>query len=210
MVKKVLLLAVLALTFQVAAFADSATFVNSGGILSGDSTGLTLSDSTLTAVAGFNGIGLAFGNLGDLSFTTGALQSGSLQAGGEFASGGSFTITGNGSNGLPNGIIFTGSFSSPVEWVLNQLTNGTHDYVLAGLINGVTNTGLAANGITFQFTVNTNKGYFNGWTRVYGGATTIQIADVAVPEPGSLSLMGASLLGLAGAICKKVKAQAAA
>jgi hypothetical protein len=76
------------------------------------------------------------GNLGTVTLTTGALISGTLQMGGTFAAGGSFTITGNGSDGLPNGTIFSGTFNAPVTWTLITLGNGTHNYTLTGTVIG--------------------------------------------------------------------------
>src|SRR6266851_3324231 len=113
--KRVLWLTVLALALPLAAFADSVDFTNSGGILAGSTSGLSLTGSALIAVNGLNGLGIVTGSdLGSVS--TGALSGGSLQMGGAFAAGGSFTITGNGSNGVPNGTIFAGTFSSPATW----------------------------------------------------------------------------------------------
>src|SRR6202171_1731862 len=110
--KKVLLLAVLALALPAAAFASSQVdFIKMGGTLAGTNAGLTLTGSTLIAVNGLNGGGLITGNLGTVTLSTGALASGDLQNGGTFAAGGSFTITGNGNNGVPNGVIFNGSVS---------------------------------------------------------------------------------------------------
>src|ERR1039458_3057247 len=107
--KKIILLLALALALPLAAFAgNSVDFTKSGGTLSGTSSGLSLTGSTLIAVDGFNGGGLITGsNLGSFTFNTGALTGGSLQMGGTFAGGGNFTITGNGSSGLPNGVIFS-------------------------------------------------------------------------------------------------------
>src|SRR3989442_3124014 len=105
--KKLLLLAVLAVALPIAAFANSNVDCgNNGGTLSGSTSGLSLSGSVLTTVNGLNGGGLLSGNnLGTVSFTTGALvgNPNGLQMGGTFAAGGSFTITGNGTNGVPNG-----------------------------------------------------------------------------------------------------------
>jgi hypothetical protein len=200
--KKILLLVVLALALPMAVFADSGVdYSNSGGTLSGSSSGLSLSGSVLIAVNGLNGGGLITGSdLGSVSFTTGMLTGGSLQMGGTFAAGGSFTITGNGSNGVPNGVLFTGTFAEPVTWTLITLANGTHNYTLTGVISGNTSSGFATNGVTVQLTINTGRGFFNGNTTISSGDTSI-----VTPEPGSLTLMGTGLIGLAGMVRRKLK-----
>src|ERR1700730_11737812 len=132
--KRVLWLTILALALPLTAFADSVDFTNSGVILAGGSNCLSLSGSALIAVKGLNGGGRVTGNdLGTVSFSTGALSGGSMQMGGTFAAGGSFTITGNGSNGISNGTIFAGTFSGPATWTLMTLANGTHNYTLTGV-----------------------------------------------------------------------------
>ena len=200
--QKILLLALLALALPTAIFADSVDYTNSGGTLSGSSAGLTLSGSVLIAVNGLNGGGLLTGSdLGGVSFTTGALLSGSLQMGGSFAGGGSFTITGNGTNGVPDGTLFTGSFSGPVTWTMKLLSNGTHNYTLTGIISGWNGSGAATQGVTVQLTINTGKGLFNGSTRISSGDTC---GSVTVPEPGSLTLLGSGLLFLAGLVRRKL------
>jgi hypothetical protein len=163
---------------------------------------LSLSGSVLFGVDGLNGGGLITGsNLGSVSFTTGALSSGSLQMGGTFAAGGTFSVAGNGSDGLPNGVIFSGTFSGPVTWTMVTLANGTHNYTLTGTLSGQLEGGSTVQGVTVQLTINTGKGFFNGATNISSGDTSI-----TTPEPGSLSLMGTGLLGLAGLVRRKLKA----
>src|SRR5215472_2811556 len=121
--KKLILLAVLALALPTAVFASSnIDYTNSGGTLSGSSNGLSLNGSALVAIN--SGSGLVTGSdLGSVSFQTGVLLNGSLQNGGTFAAGGSFTITDS-----SNGVLFSGTFSGPVTWTMVTLSNGTHNY----------------------------------------------------------------------------------
>lgn len=201
--KRMVLLALLSLALPLAAVAsNSVDFTNSGGMLTGTSAGMTLTGSELIAVNGFNGGGLITGALGGVSFSTGTLASGTLQMGGTFNGGGTFAITSNGSQGLPSGTLFNGSFNGPVSWQLVTLANGTHNYTLTGSITGLWYNGSTVNGATVQLTINTGKGFFNGSTMVSSGDTNI----VTVPEPGTLGLLGTGLLGLAGALRKKLKA----
>ena len=197
--RNLVFLALFALLLPGLAFAGSEiSLVNSGGTLVGTNSGMSLNGSTLASVSGLNGGGLITGNLGTVSFSTGSLASGSLQMGGTFAAGGTFSVVGNGSNGIPNGTIFSGAFSGPVTWTLVTLANGTHSYTLSGTLTGTMGSGFSTNGVTVQLTINTGKGFFNGSTTISSGDTSI--GSVVVPEPGSVYLLSTGLLSFAGIV----------
>jgi hypothetical protein len=204
--KKILLLAVLALALPTALFAGSSVdYTNSGGMLFGSSSGLTLTGSDLIVARGLNGGGPVTGNMGTVTFGTGALMSGSLAKGGMFAGGGWFTITGNGTNGIPNGTVFSGTFDGPVTWTLMTLSNGTHNYTLTstGGLSGMSGSGFRTVGATVQLTINTGRGFFDGSTTIASGDSNLSLV---VPEPGSLGLLGTGLIGLGGVVRRKLKA----
>jgi hypothetical protein len=171
------LLFVMAVLLPVSAFAARQVDLgNTGGTLSGSSSGLTITDSTLTMVNNLYGTGMITGDLGTVAFSTAAMDSGSIETGGTFAPGGSFTITGNGNNGVANGTIFTGAWSGEVTWTLITLADGTHNYDLTGIVSGTVYTehrSYSASGVTFQLSVNTGSGYFNGSTPLSSGNLNI-------------------------------------
>jgi PEP-CTERM motif len=182
-------------------FADSGTdFSNGGGTLAVTaSDALSLSGSTLIAVTGYQGGGLLTGTLGTVTFTTGALASGSLDMGGTLGGGGSFVIVGNGTDGL-SGTLFSGKFVAPVTWALVTLANGTHNYTLTGVVSG-TMGGLHVDAVTVQLTINTGKDLFDGSTMIAGGDTTVV---GSVPEPSTLALFGTGALTMIGMIRRRI------
>jgi hypothetical protein len=202
--KRTLVLMLLALALPMSVFAsNSVDFTNSGGTLSGSATaGLSLSGSTLIAVNGLNGMGLITGDLGTLTLSTAALTSGSLASGGMFDAGGSFVITGNGSSGIPNSVLFTGTFTGPVTWSLVTSANGNNSYTLTGAVSGTWYNGVTVYGATTQLTVSTGTATFSGSADIASGDTNITVSTV--PEPGSLALLGTGIIGVLGTWRRKL------
>jgi hypothetical protein len=205
MMKRIVLMSLLALALPLAAFADNPVdFQNDGGTLTGSSSGLTLTGSTLNTVTGLNGGGKIQGNLGTLSFTTGAENgTAALTTDTSFAAGGTFTITGNGTNGVPNETLFTGTFTSPVTWIAYKLSDGQYKFTMSGMVSGTWYTGATVSGATIQIATTTGGGGFTGTATLGSGDTNIDAPTV--PEPGTLGLLGTGLIGVAGALRRKMK-----
>jgi PEP-CTERM motif len=198
--KRVAFLALLALVLPLAAFAGTVDFTNQGGTLTGSSAGLSLSGSTLVAVEGFPGLSPISGDLGTVSFSTGTLFS-SSGSGAIFNGGGTFQITGLGTNGLPSGVIFNGTFSSQVTVSFQGAMAGGDIYSISGSISGTWYNGQTVTGKTFQDYVFVGTNGLMSSSNFGSGDTFLG----TVPEPGTLGLLGTGLVGMAGIIRKRLK-----
>jgi PEP-CTERM motif len=200
--RRVLVLALLALALPMAAWADGIDLVNLHGSISITTGGITSVGSQLHS---FNGVVASPGHsLGSVSFSTGALLSGSILNGGTFSDvGSSFVITGKGSQVPHKGTIFSGAFVGPVSWTLISQQGVSLTYTLSGTIAGTLWNGHFVTGTTSQ-TIYSVKG------QITQGIGHIRVGGTILPspEPGTLGLLGTGLVAVAGMLRRKFAANA--
>jgi PEP-CTERM motif-containing protein len=198
--RRVVVLAILALlVVSVAAWADTITIGNRGGNIAISAAGIV---STSSHLHQFNNIIAPPGQgLGFVNFNTGALTSGSIDAGGTFSSVGSSFLVRSTSALLPchNCIIFSGAFTGDITWTFVGQQGKKLIYQMTGNLVGQLFNGRTITGQTTQ-----NFYAFAGQLKQGVGHITIGDTTLGTPEPGTLSLLGTGLIGMAGFIRRKL------
>jgi len=194
------ILGLFALLLPAAAWANGIDLTNLDGTVTITAAGGVVSQgSELKSWGGHWSSGT--GSLGSVSFSTGSLATGSIFGGGTFNGGGTFIVTGvgkwakkiTGTTGNVNKVtLFSGSFVGPVDWtVVSQVGKYNYVFTLSGTIQGQYWDGRTVSGTTTQ----TIYVYKNQWAQDEKGGIRLGNSNIAVPEPGTLVLLTAGVLG---------------
>jgi hypothetical protein len=153
-----------------------------GGTITFNSSTQTLTmTSTITEI--FCNSKEYVGDFGTITLTTGPLQSGSILGPATFA-GGTFTVTTDGADGLPNGTLLTATLGT-VRW---HETGNNNMFHLSAPFYGP----IFGKGNLHQFSTWMGGNTFN----VDQGAATV------IPEPTTFALLGTGMLAIIGAMRK--------
>jgi len=177
---------------------------NGGGTATGGSSGLTMDglDGSLASTV------FQIGSMqagGTLSFTTGAMLTGTLGSKTvgnvvTFAPG-SFSITTTGWNGF-TGTLFSGTISG-IDWIYTGKSGGLYDYTLTGFVSGTWGpNGSFVSGQTTQLFFHSKTLYTGGPISLAGGST-----GIVTPEQSSMGLMGTGLIAIGLLVRKRVRAR---
>jgi len=109
-------------------------------------------------------------NLGIVTFNTGTLASGTVEAGATFNEGGSFVIIGDGNNGVPKGTIFRGRFTGTTTWTLVTSASNKHSYTLTSAIQSENGN---RDGTVVELTINIGVGYFHKSAKLSTGSIAL-------------------------------------
>ncbi len=195
-----------ALLLPMAAWASGINLTNQYGTVTFTSSGLVSTGSELMS---FGAITASAGHdLGSVSFSTGAFSGTSIWNSGTFSSvGSSFDVTGIGpwakalTGATKNPVtLFAGSFVGPITWTVVSHVHDNYIFTLSGTIWGELYNGRSVSGTTTQ----TIYAFTDQEPFDHKGGIRLGKSNLAVPEPGTLGLLGTGLIAMAGTLRRKL------